>query len=73
MCRSIIPLRRKDSPVARAEIEASALQYVRKIVAIRSPIARQRVVPPEELRRQLDAITDAAVALLRASGCDVRA
>jgi hypothetical protein len=71
MCRNILPLRRKDAPVHRADIEASALQYVRKIVAINSPIARQRVVPAEELEAKLAVITQAAVDLLAAAGCEI--
>lgn len=71
MCRSIIPLRRKDEPVTRGEIEASALQYVRKIVNIRTPIDRQRVVPADELRAELAAVSASMEKLLLASGCEV--
>ncbi len=71
MCRSIIPLRRKDTPVTRGEIEASALQYVRKIVAIASPIAKQRIVPADELQRELASVAASMARLLVAAGCDV--
>jgi hypothetical protein len=71
MCRNILPLRRRDAPVHRADIEASALQYLRKIVAINSPIARQKIVPSAELEAQLAAITNAAATLLESAGCEV--
>lgn len=71
MCRSIIPLRRKDEPVTRGEIEASALQYVRKIVNIRTPVDRQRVVPADRLRAELAAVSASMEKLLVAAGCEV--
>ena len=37
MCRSIKVLRNNDSPATDAEIEASALQFVRKISGYRQP------------------------------------
>lgn len=37
MCRSIRTLRKLDHPVTDAEIEAAALQYVRKISGYRAP------------------------------------
>jgi hypothetical protein len=40
MCRSIKKLRLPDGPASRDEIEASALQYVRKVSGFRRPSAR---------------------------------
>jgi hypothetical protein len=37
MCRSIKTLRDADDPVTEADIEAAALQYVRKISGYRKP------------------------------------
>ena len=37
MCRSIKTLRRKDEPATDEEIEAAALQFVRKISGYRTP------------------------------------
>lgn len=40
MCRSIKPLRRSEMPATTGEIEAAALQFVRKISGYRAPSAR---------------------------------
>lgn len=37
MCRSIKVLRRADEPVTRGDIEAAALQFVRKVSGYRKP------------------------------------
>jgi hypothetical protein len=37
MCRSIKTLRRSDSPATEAEIEAAALQFVRKVSGFHRP------------------------------------
>ena len=37
MCRSIKTLRSADEPPSRADVEAAALQYVRKISGYRHP------------------------------------
>ncbi len=37
MCRSIKTLRRTDEPATPAEIEAAALQFVRKVSGYRRP------------------------------------
>lgn len=37
MCRSIKTLRRPEPPVSEAEIEAAALQFVRKVSGYRTP------------------------------------
>ena len=37
MCRSIKPLRRADSDTTTGEIEAAALQFVRKVSGYRAP------------------------------------
>lgn len=40
MCRSIKPLRRSESDTTTGEIEAAALQFVRKVSNYRVPSAR---------------------------------
>ena len=40
MCRSIKPLRRRESDTTTGEIEAAALQFVRKVSNYRSPSPR---------------------------------
>ena len=40
MCRSIKPLRRSESDTTTGEIEAAALQFVRKVSNYRTPSAR---------------------------------
>ena len=40
MCRSIKTLRRADEPVTDAEVEAAALQFVRKVSGYRAPSRR---------------------------------
>ena len=37
MCRSIKQLRLPDAPASEAEIQAAALQYVRKVSGFRAP------------------------------------
>jgi hypothetical protein len=44
MCRSIKTLRGSDPPATAAEIEAAALQFVRKVSGYRHPSARNREV-----------------------------
>ena len=53
MCRSIKTLRRKDDPATDEEIEAAALQFVRKISGYRTP------------SRTNEAVFDAAVDEIR--------
>jgi hypothetical protein len=43
MCRSIKQLRNPDQPPSREEIEAAALQYVRKISGYRKPSKANQV------------------------------
>jgi len=40
MCRSIKTLRRPDQPATTEEIEAAALQFVRKVSGYRAPSRR---------------------------------
>ena len=42
MCRSIKQLRRSDNPATAAEIEAAALQFVRKVSGYRTPSQANR-------------------------------
>ncbi len=43
MCRSIKPLFNYDPEVSQAEIEAAALQYVRKVSGMRKPSQQNQV------------------------------
>ena len=40
MCRSIKTLRRPDQPASTEEIEAAALQFVRKVSGYRAPLKK---------------------------------
>ena len=42
MCRNIRPLFNYDPPSTTADIEAAALQYVRKVSGYRKPSAQNR-------------------------------
>lgn len=44
MCRSIVKLREGADPAPREEIEAAALQFVRKISGFRRPAAHNQEV-----------------------------
>jgi hypothetical protein len=44
MCRSIKQLRLPDAPASEAEIQAAALQYVRKVSGYRAPSRTNQAV-----------------------------
>lgn len=58
MCRSIQTLRQADSKPSPAEIEAAALQYVRKISGYRKP-SRANQAAFEQAVQQVAAATQA--------------
>ena len=60
MCRSIKTLRVLDPPATSEEIEAAALQYVRKISGYRQPSAKNE----EAFSRALEEITASTRRLL---------
>ena len=60
MCRSIKTLRDYEKPPSEEEIEAAALQYVRKISGFRKPSR----VNEETFQRAVDAVTEASRELL---------
>ena len=69
MCRSIKTLRDADRPIADAEIEAAALQFVRKVSGYRAPSRRNAPAFDAAVaevagatRRMLDQLRDNAVA-----------
>lgn len=62
MCRSIKTLRRSDAPAAAEEVEAAALQFVRKISGFRAPSRRNE----EAFSAAVDEITTASQRLLDA-------
>ena len=62
MCRSIKTLRVLDPPATGEEIEAAALQYVRKISGYRQPSAKNE----EAFSRALEEITASTRRLLEA-------
>jgi len=66
MCRSIKTLRRPDSIATDGEIEAAALQFVRKVSGFRTPSRKHREAfdravseIAESSRRMLEAIAQA--------------
>jgi hypothetical protein len=61
MCRNIRPLHNYDPPTSEDEIEAAALQYVRKI----SGMTRPARVNEEAFQRAVQAVTHASAQLLR--------
>lgn len=67
MCRSIKQLRRSDGPPAGDEIDAAALQYVRKVTGYRAPSRANREAfekavaeVADATRRVLESIAPAA-------------
>jgi hypothetical protein len=61
MCRNIRPLHNYEPPTTELEIEAAALQYVRKI----SGMARPARANEEAFARAVQAVTEASSQLLR--------
>jgi hypothetical protein len=62
MCRNITPLRGLEPEATPVEIEAAALQYVRKVGGIQSPSARTN----EAIQRAVQQIAAATTELLAA-------
>lgn len=60
MCRSIKTLRRRDEPATDDEIEAAALQFVRKVSGFRKPSRANE----EAFEAAVDEIADSARRLL---------
>jgi hypothetical protein len=67
MCRSIKPLRRADSDTTTGEIEAAALQFVRKVSNYRAPSARNQ----EAFDAAVAEIATASRKMLETLGVDV--
>jgi hypothetical protein len=67
MCRSIKQLRRSDEAATTGEIEAAALQFVRKISGYRAPSAKNAAAFEAAVRD----ISHTAEHLLEAFGTDV--
>ena len=67
MCRSIKPLRRSESDTTTGEIEAAALQFVRKVSNYRVPSARNA----EAFDQAVAEITGASRRMLETLGVDV--
>ena len=67
MCRSIKQLRRSDEAATTGEIEAAALQFVRKISGYRAPSAKNTAAFEAAVRE----ISHTAEHLLEAFGTDV--
>lgn len=55
MCRSIKTLRTAEDPVTEAEIDAAALQYVRKISGYRQPSRANQAAFDAAVREVADA------------------
>ena len=60
MCRNIRPLFNFDPPATQDEVQAAAVQYVRKI----SGSTRPSRVNEDAFARAVDAVTDASMRLL---------
>ncbi len=67
MCRSIKPLRRTESDTTTGEIEAAALQFVRKVSNYRVPSARNA----EAFDQAVADIAEASRRMLETLGVDV--
>ena len=67
MCRSIKPLRRADSDTTTGEIEAAALQFVRKVSNYRTPSTRNQ----EAFDAAVAEIADASRRMLETLGVEV--
>jgi hypothetical protein len=55
MCRSSVKLRSDESPAERVEVEAAALQYVRKVTGFRRPSRRNQQAFDEAVAEIADA------------------
>ena len=60
MCRSIVSLRRPAGSATREEIEAAALQFVRKVSGYRHPSRANRAA----FDRAIEGVADATETLL---------
>lgn len=67
MCRSIKPLRRSESDTTTGEIEAAALQFVRKVSNYRTPSARNT----DAFETAVAEIASASRRMLETLGVDV--
>ena len=67
MCRSIKPLRRSESDTTTGEIEAAALQFVRKVSNYRAPSARNA----EAFETAVAEIASASRRMLETLGVDI--
>lgn len=67
MCRSIKQLRRSDDPATTGEIEAAALQFVRKVSGYRAPSARNSAAFDAAVRE----IAESSRRLLETLGAEV--
>jgi hypothetical protein len=61
MCRNIRPLHNYDPPTSEEEVEAAALQYVRKISGMNRPAKANE----EAFARAVEAVADVSSRLLR--------
>jgi hypothetical protein len=68
MCRSIKTLRRGGQPAAEEEIQAAALQFVRKVSGFRQPSRANA----EAFHAAVEEISEASERLLRAVGTATR-
>ncbi|MBU1227632.1 MAG: DUF2277 domain-containing protein [Actinobacteria bacterium] len=58
MCRNIVRLRHPEAPAARPDMEAAALQYVRKVSGFRQPSRANREAFDLAVARIADATDD---------------
>jgi hypothetical protein len=72
MCRSIKKLRLPGGPASREEVEASALQFVRKVSGFRAP-SRINTKAFETAVQEISDITEQMLAELHANAVDGKA
>ncbi|MGY6500436.1 MAG: DUF2277 domain-containing protein [Acidimicrobiales bacterium] len=63
MCRNITTLRGLEPPVTTEEIDAAALQYVRKVSGVQKPSAANQHLIDEAVRRVAEVTADLLEAL----------
>jgi len=72
MCRSIKKLRLPEGPAAREEVEASALQFVRKVSGFRAP-SRVNSEAFETAVQEISNVTEHMLAVLHSNAANRKA
>jgi hypothetical protein len=72
MCRSIKKLRLPDGPATREDVEASALQFVRKVSGFRAP-SRANTLAFETAVQKISDVTERMLAELHSNAAGKKA